>query len=107
MLAAYVAFESVRDLLTQDRAGESPPGIVLNVVALLGMTPVAAAPRRTGRALHNPVLMAQSTETWMSNSLSMTVLVGLGLNAVRGWWWADPAAARVVAALAVNSGREA
>jgi len=106
-LAAYVAFESIRDLITQDKAGESLIGIVLNMVALIVMTPIALAQRRTGRALNNPVLVAQSTETWMSNALSITVLAGLGLNATLGWWWADPVVALVVAALAVQSGREA
>ncbi|MEU0350908.1 cation transporter [Streptomyces sp. NPDC006237] len=106
-LAAYVAFESIRDLVTQDKAGESLIGIVLNVVALIVMTPVAVTQRRIGRALDNPVLVAQSTETWMSNALSITVLAGLGLNAALGWWWADPTVALVVAALAAWSGREA
>lgn len=107
VLAAYVAFESIRDLITQDKAGESLIGIVLNVVALVVMTPIAVAQRRTGRALNNPVLVAQSAETWMSNALSITVLAGLGLNAALGWWWADPVAALIVAGLAVQSGREA
>lgn len=106
-LAAYVAFESIRDLVTQDKAGESLIGIVLNVVALIVMTPIAVSQRRIGRALDNPVLVAQSTETWMSNALSITVLAGLGLNAALGWWWADPAVALVVAVLAAWSGREA
>ncbi|MFF1300457.1 MULTISPECIES: cation transporter [unclassified Streptomyces] len=106
-LAAYVAFESIRDLVTQDKAGESLIGIVLNVVALIVMTPIAVSQRRIGRALDNPVLVAQSTETWMSNALSITVLAGLGFNAALGWWWADPAVALVVAALAAWSGREA
>lgn len=106
-LAAYVAFESLRDLITQDKAGESLIGIVLNVVALIVMVPVALAQRRTGQALNNPVLVAQSTETWMSNALSITVLAGLGLNAAFGWWWADPTVALVVAGLAAHSGREA
>lgn len=103
-LAAYVAVESVRDLITGSQAGESLIGIVLNIVALIVMVPVALAQRRTGRALHNPVLVAQSTETWMSNALSITVLAGLGLNAALGWWWADPAAALVVATIAAWSG---
>lgn len=107
VLAAYVAFEAVRDLITQDKAGESLIGIVLNVVALIVMIPVGLAQRRTGRALRNPVLVAQATETWMSNALSISVLAGLGLNALLGWWWADPVAALVVAALAVWSGWEA
>ncbi|GAA4718603.1 Cation efflux family protein [Promicromonospora umidemergens] len=106
-LAAFVGFESIRDLVTQDKAGESLIGIVLNVVALLVMVPVAVAQRRIGRELNNPVLTAQSTETWMSNALSVTVLAGLGLNATLGWWWADPVVALAVAGLAVQSGREA
>lgn len=106
-LAAYVVFESVRDLITQDKAGESLVGIVLNGVALVVMVPVAVIQRRTGQALENPVLVAQSTETWMSNALSISVLGGLGLNAALGWWWADPVAALVVAAFAVWSGSEA
>lgn len=80
---------------------------MLNIVALVVMIPIALAQRRTGRALRNPVLVAQSTETWMSNALSVTVLAGLGLNAALGWWWAYPVVALVVAALAALSGREA
>ena len=106
-LAGYVAIESLRDLITQDKAGESLVGIALNVVALAVMVPVAIAQRRTGRALDNPVLVAQASETWLSNALSVTVLAGLVLNATLGWWWADPVVALAVAALAVWSGRDA
>ena len=107
VLAAYVAFESVRDLVAQDKAGESIVGIILSVVALAVMVPVAIAQRRTGRELDNEVLVAQSNETWVSNYLSISLLVGLGLNAAFGLWWADPVAALVVAAIAAREGREA
>ena len=107
VLAAYVSVESVRDLLGEDKAGESVVGIVLNVVALAVMVPIALAQGRTGRQLNNEVLVAQSKETWVSNYLSFSLLVGLGLNAAFGLWWADPAAALIVAAIAFNEGREA
>lgn len=107
LLAAYVTVESLRNLVTADEAGGSLVGIVLNLVALAVMVPVALAQRRTGRALGNPVLVAQSNETWLSNYLSITVLAGLGLNSVLGWWRADPVAALVVAAVAVREGIEA
>lgn len=107
VLAAYVSFEAVRDLITADKAGESLIGIILNVVALAVMVPVALAQGRTGRALGNPVVVAQSKETWLSNYLSITVLAGLALNSTVGWWWADPIAALVVAAVAVREGTEA
>ena len=104
VLAAYVGFESGRDLLLGERPDASPVGIGLNVVALLVMVPVAIVQRRTGRSMGNEVVVAQSSETWLSNFLSLSLLIGLGLNAVAGLWWADPAAAVVVAALAAHSG---
>ena len=107
VLAAYVSIESVRDLVTQDKAGESIVGIVLNAVALAVMVPIAIAQRRTGRALGNRVLVAQSDETWISNYLSISLLVGLGLNAAFGLWWADPGVALLVAGIAAYEGREA
>ena len=107
VLGAYVAFESIRDLVTADKAGESIVGIALNAVALVVMVPVAIAQRGTGHALRNEVLVAQSAETWLSNYLSISLLVGLGLNATFGLWWADPVVALVVAAIAFHEGREA
>lgn len=106
-LAAYVGFEAARDLITAEKAGDSIVGIVLNVVALGVMTPVAIAQRKTGQALGSPVLVAQSKETWLSNYLSISLLIGLSLNVLFGWWWADPAVALLIAAIAVHEGREA
>ena len=107
VLAAFVAFEAVRDLVTADKAGESIVGIVLNAVALTVMVPVALVQRRTGRALDNEVLVAQSAETWLSNYLSVSLLLGLGLNAALGLWWADPVVALVIAGVAFYEGCEA
>lgn len=104
VLAAYVTVESVRDLLGGSEAGESTIGIVLNVVALAVMLPVAVAQWRTGRGLDNEVLTAQAKETWLSNALSVNVLVGLGLNAAFGLSWADPTVALVVAGFAAYAG---
>lgn len=107
VLAAYVSFEAMRDLVGQHRAEESMVGIVLSVVALAVMVPIAIAQQRTGRALDNPVLVAQSKETWISNYLSVSLLVGLGLNAAFGLWWADPVVALLVAAIAIKGGSDA
>lgn len=106
-LAGYVGYESARDLLFGEQPDASPVGIALNVVALLVMVPVAVVQRRTGAAMSNEVVVAQSSETWLSNFLSLSLLVGLGLNAVAGLWWADPTAALVVAGLAAHSGWQA
>lgn len=106
-LGIYVAVRSVSDLISGVRPEASVVGIVLNAVALVVMVPVAIAERKVGRALPNGVLVAQSAETWLSNYLSISLLVGLGANALFGWWWADPVVALLVAGLAVRSGIDA
>ena len=106
VLALYVAFEAVSALLGGSEAEESLLGIVLNVVALLVMVPVAVAQREAGRAMGNGVVVAQASETWLSNALSVSLLVGLGLNAAFGIAWADPVAALVVAGFALYNARE-
>lgn len=107
VLAAYVTYESISDLIAGERPDQSIVGIVLNVVALAVMIPVAIVQRRTGQALDNQAVVAQSQETWVSNYLSVSLLVGLGLNATLDWWWADPAAALIVAAVAGKAGIDA
>ena len=106
VLATYVSTKAVLDLLAENKAEDSWVGISLNVVALAVMVPVAIAQQRTGHALANEVLVAQSRETWISNYLSISLLLGLGANALLGWWWADPIAALVISAVAVREGAQ-
>lgn len=107
LLAVYVAVEAARELVAGAGAEASVVGIVLNVVALVVMLPAALAQWRTGRQLRNDVLVAQAKETWLSNALSVNVLVGLALNAALGWASADPAVALVVAGFALYAGVDA
>lgn len=106
-LAAYVSFESVRALVTGAEPEASPVGIALAVASLMIMPFLAWAQRRTGKALHSNSVVADSNQTLLCTYMSAALLVGLGLNAVLGWWWADPLAALVIAAIAVKEGREA
>lgn len=106
-LAAYVAYEAIKDLVVQDKPDESLLGIMLNIVALAVMIPLARMKRNVGERLGSRVVIADSAETQISNFLSVSVLIGLGVNALFGWWWADPVAALVIAAVAVNEGLEA
>tara|TARA_B100001105_G_scaffold255434_1_gene254868 strand:+ start:1488 stop:2087 length:600 start_codon:yes stop_codon:yes gene_type:complete len=107
ILAAYVGYEAISDLIAQERPDASIIGIVLSIVATAVMVPVAIMQKRTGQALGNKVLIAQSKETWLSNYLSISLLVGLSLNALFGLWWADPAIALLIAAVAIKEGWEA
>jgi divalent metal cation (Fe/Co/Zn/Cd) transporter len=108
VLAAYVAFQAVRDLFFVDsEADQSTVGIVLAALSLTVMPALAWAKRRTAAQLHSPTLRADATETLLCSWLSAALLGGLVLNAVAGWWWADPLAALAIAALAVHEGWEA
>ena len=106
-LAAYLTVESIRDLISQARPGQSPAGIAVTSAALLVMPSLAVAKHRTGKELGNRTLMADAAESAFCAFTSAAALAGLGLNAWLSWWWADPAAALVIAALAVREGLEA
>ena len=105
-LAVYLAVEGIRDLATQARPGQSVPGLVVTAAALIVMPALAIAKRRTGQQLANRTLIADSAETAFCAFTSAAALLGIGLNAWLGWWWADPAAALIIAALAVREGIE-
>jgi len=106
-LAAYLVAESIHDLVSLARPEQSVAGLAVSAAALLIMPGLAIAKRRTGQALGNRTLIADSAETAFCAFTSAAALIGLGLNAWPGWWWADPAAALVIAVLAVREGVEA
>ena len=106
-LAAYVSFESVRTLLTREEAAHSTVGIVIAALSRAIMPTLSWAQRRTGRELGSLTVVADSKQTLLCTYLSAVLLVGLLLNSLLGWWWADPLVGLVVAGLAVHEGREA
>jgi divalent metal cation (Fe/Co/Zn/Cd) transporter len=107
LLAAYIAVESTRTLLGSAEADHSPVGLVLAAVSLLVMPGLSYAQRRAGRELGSASAVADSKQTLLCTYLSAVLLVGLGLNSLFGWSWADPVAALVIAAVAVREGRDA
>jgi divalent metal cation (Fe/Co/Zn/Cd) transporter len=106
-LAAYLAVESITDLVSGHRPEQSAAGIAVTVAALVVMPLLALAKRRTGQQLGNQALIADAAESAFCAFTSAAALIGIGLNAWLGWWWADPAAALVIAGLAVREGIEA
>jgi divalent metal cation (Fe/Co/Zn/Cd) transporter len=106
-LAAYLVAESIHDLVSLTRPELSVAGLAVTAAALLIMPGLAIAKRRTGQALGSRTLVADSAETAFCAFTSAAALIGLGLNAWLGWWWADPAAALAIAVLAVREGVEA
>jgi len=107
LLAAYVATESARALAGAAAADPSPVGIGLAALSLVVMPVLSLAQRRAGREFGSAAAVADSKQTLLCTYLSAVLLLGLLANAALGWWWADPAAALVIAAVAVKEGRDA
>jgi divalent metal cation (Fe/Co/Zn/Cd) transporter len=103
-LAAYLLVQSTAVLATGFRPGPSPAGIAWTALTACVMLALAAGKARTGAALGNPVLRTEGRVTLIDGVLAAAVLLGLLLNALAGWWWADPVAGYV---LVVYGGREA
>jgi divalent metal cation (Fe/Co/Zn/Cd) transporter len=106
LLAAYVAFESVKALLTHEEPEPSVVGIALACASLVVMPLLARAKRHVASRITSRALHADSRQTDLCAYLSATLLAGLALNAVLGWWWADPAAALVMVPIIVHEGVE-
>jgi divalent metal cation (Fe/Co/Zn/Cd) transporter len=105
-LAAYLAVQSIRDLAAGARPGHSVPGLAVAAAALVVMPALAMAKRRTGQALGNRTLIADSAQTALCALTAAAALLGVALSTGLGWWWADPAGALVIAVLAAREGLE-
>lgn len=106
VLALALVAAAINDLASGRRAGESPWGIAYLALTAIVMFALAALKRRTAAQLGSEPLHSEATVTLLDGVLSVTTLSGLALNAVLGWWWADPVAAILVALAAVNEARE-
>jgi divalent metal cation (Fe/Co/Zn/Cd) transporter len=93
LLAGWVAWEASEALLAGEAPERSIVGIVLAALSLLVMPLLARAKRKVAVGLGSRALEADSRQTDLCAYLSAVLLVGLGLNALWGWWWADPVAA--------------
>jgi divalent metal cation (Fe/Co/Zn/Cd) transporter len=105
-LAAYVLVESVR-AFTGTHPDVSWVGIGLAAVTAPTMPLLARAKRRVGRELGSSATVSEGGQSMLCACLSVALIVGLGANAIFGWWWADPLAGLVIAAAAVHEGRGA
>jgi divalent metal cation (Fe/Co/Zn/Cd) transporter len=104
LLAAYVAVESVRTLTGSHHPEASWVGIGLAAVTAPTMPLLARAKRRVGHQLGSSATVSESAQNLICAYLSVALLIGLGANALLGWWWADPLAALVIAAVAAREG---
>jgi divalent metal cation (Fe/Co/Zn/Cd) transporter len=106
-LATYVAVDAMLSLLGVGEARPSLVGIVLAAASLVIMPVLSVTQRRAGRELGSLSAVADSKQTLLCTYLSAILLVGLVLNSLWGWSWADPVAALGIAAIAVREGLNA
>jgi divalent metal cation (Fe/Co/Zn/Cd) transporter len=104
-LAIYVTAQAAYTLIGGHHPGHSILGIAWTAATCVVMIALARHKAITGRALGNPVLVAEGRVTLVDACLAAAVLVGLTLNTLAGWWWADPIAGLVIVAYAIREAR--
>lgn len=107
LLAAYVALDAAMSLVRRQAPEESAIGIALAAVSVVVMPLLVRAKRRVAAQLSSRALAADSKQTELCTWLSAILLGGLVLNALAGWWWADPVAALIMVPIIGNEGVEA
>ncbi len=107
VLAAYVAFETLESLVKREPPAASYPGIGIAFLAVIVMPLLARAKRKVAAGLESRAMHADSRQSDICGYLSAILLVGLGANALFGWWWADPVAGLVMVPIIVTEGIKA
>lgn len=107
ILAIYVGIGSAKTLIYRELPETSAVGIILAIVSLVMMPVLARAKRRVAVRIQSRALTADSRQTDICAYLSAILLAGLTLNALFGWWWADPVAALCMLPLIISEGVEA
>lgn len=107
LLALYVLYESGKKLYFHEHPQESLLGIILAIVSLIVMPVLALYKKKIAAEINSRALRADALETLACSYLSLTLLLGLGANALFGWWWADPVAALAMIYFLVREGVEA
>jgi divalent metal cation (Fe/Co/Zn/Cd) transporter len=106
LLAPYVTAEAIHKLVSGEHPSTSWLGIALTASSLVGMPFLGMAKRRLAEQLGSAATRGEGTQNLLCAYLAGAVLVGLLGNTLFGLWWLDPAAALVIAAVAVREGLE-
>lgn len=106
VLAAYVGVEATRTLVGGAHPQPSWLGIGLAAFTAPTMPLLAQAKRRIGSELSSSATVKEASQTQLCAYLSIALLIGLGANALFGWWWADPLTALAISGMAIKEGRE-
>jgi cation diffusion facilitator family transporter len=105
-LAIYVLFDAVSTLVRREEPEGSVFGIIILALSVIVMPILARSKKKVARELTSGALEAEATQTSLCAYLSMIALGGVALNAVFGWWWADPVAALLMVPIIAAEGWE-
>jgi divalent metal cation (Fe/Co/Zn/Cd) transporter len=103
-LALYICYDAASALAGRAAPAASPLGIGMAFASLVIMPFLARAKRKVGSTLESKALVAESAQTALCSYLAAILLGGLLLNALFGWWWADPVAALMMVPIIVREG---
>ena len=106
VLALYIGYESITDLIHKKIPQSSLAGIILAAISLIVMPLLSRAKRRVGNQLGSAAMKADAKQTEFCTYLSAILLGGLLLNTAFGIWWTDPMAALIMAPIIAKEGYE-
>jgi divalent metal cation (Fe/Co/Zn/Cd) transporter len=95
-ISIYLAIQSTVDLVAGGHPHHSPIGIAWTGATAVVMFMLARGKTRVGRATTRDILVREGRVTFIDGLLAVAILLGLSLNALAGWWWADPASTFVI-----------
>ncbi len=107
ILGLYVLYESGSKLYFQEKPEPSLLGLIIAILSLIIMPFLAYMKHNTGKKLNSKSLVADSKQTYICTIMTITLLIGLGLNFFYGIWWADPAAGLIIALFLFKEGYSA
>ena len=105
-LALYIVVDAGRALVAHETPARTIPGVIIAALSVVVMPLLARSKREVAATLGSRALIADATQTSLCAYLSLIVLVGVLLNALFGWWWADPAAALAMVPIIAREGVE-
>jgi len=105
-LAVYVAYDAIATLITRDAPAPSLFGLVVLALSAVAMPLLARAKREVAHELSSGALRSEARQTSLCAYLSVIAITGVVLNAIAGWWWADPAAALSMVPIIAREGIE-
>jgi divalent metal cation (Fe/Co/Zn/Cd) transporter len=110
LLVVYVLFNSGYGLFIAKRitdTHESAWGILIGIVAKVGMPILAGYKIKVAARLNSRALRADAVESIVCGYLAIVLMVGLAATRIFGWWWLDSVAALALIPFIIKEAREA